>query len=87
MGLFSWLITGLIVGMLARLVVKGPHNLGCFGTAGLGILGSLVGGTVLNVLTGDGLSLAGSGFVGSIFGAILVLVAARLLGRNQAPSR
>ena len=79
MGVLSWLLMGLVVGMLSRFLVKGPHRLGCVGTTGLGILGSLVGGTVLNSLTGDGFDLAASGFWGSLFGGVLILVVARLL--------
>lgn len=78
-----WIVTGLIVGIVARFLVKGPHPLGCIGTIGLGILGSLVGGTILNVLSGDGMKMASSGFLGSVFGAVLLLVAARLFGSKS----
>lgn len=84
MGVLSWLISGLIVGLLARMVVPGNRGLGCIGTIGLGMIGSLVGGTTLNALTGDGFELAGSGFFGSVFGAILVLVLARLFRGNSS---
>ena len=60
------------------LLVPGNPGLGCIGTIALGMIGSLVGGTTLNALTGDGFELAGSGFFGSVFGAVLVLVIARL---------
>lgn len=86
MGLLSWMFAGLIIGAIARFLVRGPHPLGCFGTIGLGIFGSIVGGTLLNVLGGDGLDVATSGFFGSVFGAVLLLVGARWLGqRNQLP--
>lgn len=78
-----WIVTGLIVGIVARFLVKGPHPLGCIGTIGLGILGSLVGGTILNVLSGNGMEMASSGFLGSVFGAVLLLVAARLFGSKS----
>lgn len=78
-----WIVTGLIVGIVARFLVKGPHPLGCIGAIGLGILGSLVGGTILNVLSGNGMEMASSGFLGSVFGAVLLLVAARLFGSKS----
>ena len=80
MGILSWIVPGLIVGAIALLLVRGPHNLGCIGTIGLGIIGSVVGGTMINVLTGDGVEVAPAGFLGSVFGGVLVLVLARTFG-------
>jgi uncharacterized membrane protein YeaQ/YmgE (transglycosylase-associated protein family) len=82
----SWIIGGLIVGLLARFVVSSPRSLGCIGTVVLGIIGSVVGGTLINVIRGDGIEFAASGFWGSIFGAIVVLVLARLFSRGPAES-
>lgn len=88
MGLLSWMLAGLIVGAIARFLVRGPHALGCIGTIGLGILGSIVGGTVLSALNGDGFEVRGTNFLGSVFGAVLLLVLARLFGPGQrAPQR
>ncbi len=81
MGLLSWLLGGLIVGAIARALVKGRFNLGCIGTTGLGMLGSLVGGTVWNAFSGEGMTLTAGGFLTSVFGAVLVLVVVRLFGR------
>ena len=87
MGPFSWLFTGLLVGLVARLLVPGPHGLGCIGTSVLGILGSLVGGTLGNAVSGNGFDLEASGFVGAVLGAVLLLVLARLFGRGGGTSR
>ncbi len=86
MALFTWLLGGFIIGAIAQFLVKGHHGLGCVGTIGLGMLGSLVGGTTLNAIGGNGFDLAGSNFLGSIFGAVLVLVVARLI-RKPPPQR
>ena len=87
MGVISWLITGLIVGAIARLLVKGHHNLGCIGTSVLGILGSVVGGTFFNALAGNGFELRSTGFFGAIFGAVVLLVIGRLVsGGSRAPT-
>ena len=88
MGILSWLLTGLIVGAIARVLVKGPHNLGCIGTSVLGILGSLVGGTLFNALAGNNFELHTSGFLGAIVGAVILLVIGRIVGggnRRQVP--
>lgn len=53
-------------------------------TAVLGMLGSLVGGLFINVLGGRALfDLNAAGFVGSMIGAILVLVAVGAGGRRR----
>ena len=79
MGLLTWVFIGLVAGLLARLLVPGSRDLGCAGTIALGLVGSLVGGTLGNVVGGDGLDLATAGFLGSIFGAFVVLGLVQLL--------
>lgn len=79
MGFLMWVLMGLIVGAIARTLVKGKSHLGCVGTWALGLIGSIVGGTTLNVIAGRGLEASTAGFFGSILGAVIVLVIARLL--------
>lgn len=79
MGPFLWIIFGFFVGMVSQWLVKGNRKLGCLGTIGLGIIGSLVGGTIWNVLTGSGLDVEPAGLFMSIIGAVVVLVAAKKL--------
>lgn len=73
MGWIGFLIAGLIIGLLARLVRKGPDDMSMLGTLGLGIVGSLIGGTLAGVL--------GTGSIGelNILGFVLSVVAAALL--------
>ena len=73
MGIIGWIIIGLIAGAIARWIMPGPDPMGWLGTIVLGIVGSLVGGTVLNLLTGGGLELGAAGILGSILGALVVL--------------
>jgi len=73
MAIIGFLIFGLVVGALARLVKPGRQNLGLLGTLLLGVLGSLIGGVVASALgTGDIWEL-------NIVGAIVAIVAAVLL--------
>ena len=73
MGIIGWIVIGLIAGVVARWLMPGPDPMGWLGTIVLGIVGSLVGGTILNLLTGGGLELSAAGILGSILGALLVL--------------
>ncbi len=73
MAIIGWIVIGLIAGAIARWLMPGPDPMGWLGTILLGIVGSLVGGTLLNVLFGGGLELAASGILGSILGALIAL--------------
>lgn len=50
----AWLITGLIVGGLAHLLVPGRQRIGILRTVLFGIVGSLVGGIVTFAVIGAG---------------------------------
>jgi uncharacterized membrane protein YeaQ/YmgE (transglycosylase-associated protein family) len=77
MGIIGWIVIGLIAGAIARWIMPGPDPMGWLGTIVLGIVGSLVGGTILNLLFGGGLELSAAGILGSILGALIVLFAWR----------
>lgn len=79
MGPFIWIIFGFIVGVVSQWLVKGNRKLGCLGTIGLGIAGSLVGGTIWSVLTGSGLDVQPGGLFLSVIGAVIVLSMAKKL--------
>ena len=46
MGIVSWIVWGLFVGLLGRLLVPGRQPIGFLWTIALGIAGSLIGGFV-----------------------------------------
>lgn len=79
MGLVSWIVVGLIAGALARFLVPGRDPLGCLGTILLGMVGSLVGGFLANIVFGGRTDLTRSGLIGSVVGAILILLVLRLV--------
>jgi len=69
------IIIGLIAGFIARAVVPGKQSLSVLQTIVLGIVGSFVGGFLGKLLFGQGNSLVQpSSWIGSIIGAIIVLV-------------
>ncbi len=80
------LVVGLIAGFLARAIVPGDDSMGILATIALGLVGSLVGGFLGYLLFGrdgeDG-ALQTSGIIGSVIGAILALLALRLLRRER----
>ena len=84
MGILSWIVFGLVVGAIAKLVMPGRDPGGIIVTMLLGIVGALFGGFV-----GRSLGLYGpnqsAGIFMSIIGAVLVLFIYRLIiGRRRA---
>jgi uncharacterized membrane protein YeaQ/YmgE (transglycosylase-associated protein family) len=78
-GWLGWIVPGLIAGFVARLIVPTGRRLGCLGTIVLGMLGSLVGGVLGSLVDGDGLELTRSGWIGSVVGAVVILVIVRFV--------
>ena len=75
------LIIGLIVGAIARLLLPGRDPIGIFGTIVLGIAGSFVGGFLENLIEHHTLSIHSFhpvGLIGSVIGAIVLLLLLRL---------
>ena len=83
MGIVLFLIVGLVAGFIARWLVPGPDPMGWLGTLVLGIIGSLVGGTLAALVFGGTLELSPSGLVGSIIGAVIVLLIWRAMGGER----
>jgi uncharacterized membrane protein YeaQ/YmgE (transglycosylase-associated protein family) len=44
MGVFAWVVFGLLAGAVARLIVPGAQRIGCLATVAVGIVGALIGG-------------------------------------------
>lgn len=80
------LIAGLIIGALARLIRPGKQNLGILATLGLGLLGSLIGGTIAWIIgTGSIWELDFLGFVLAVVAAVLLIgVAEGASGRSRS---
>lgn len=80
------LFFGLLFGAIARLLVPGRDPLGCIGTWALGVAGSFVGGFLGYALFGvdvDDGPLQLGGIVGSILGAVVLLLIGRVIGRRR----
>jgi uncharacterized membrane protein YeaQ/YmgE (transglycosylase-associated protein family) len=90
MGIISWIVVGLIAGVIAGYLVKGDEGLGIIGRIILGIIGAVVGGFLA------GLLLPGDDFVTGIniptiivavIGAIIVIVGYNMIrGRSRTGS-
>ena len=83
MGILAWILFGLVVGVIAKLLMPGRDPGGFIVTILLGIAGALVAGFL-----GRALNLYGpndsAGWLMSILGAVILLGLYRMMVRRQA---
>ncbi len=86
--MIGFLVAGLIIGALARLIKPGKQNLGVLATLGLGVVGSLIGGLIAQFFgTGSIWELNILGFVLAVIAAVLLVgVAEATVGKNKVRS-
>ncbi|WP_089727020.1 GlsB/YeaQ/YmgE family stress response membrane protein [Candidatus Thiosymbion oneisti] len=80
MGILSWILLGLIVGVLAKWIMPGDDPGGIIVTILIGIAGAFLGGfagTQLGVGAVDGFNLVSIGL--AMAGALVLLLAYRIL--------
>ncbi len=82
MGILSWIVFGLVVGIIAKLVTPGRDPGGFIVTILLGVAGALFGGFVGRAMGFYGPSQT-AGWLMSIGGAILLLVLYRMVARRR----
>lgn len=83
MGIISWIVLGLIAGVLAKTLMPGKDPGGLIITILLGIAGAFVGGwlgTQLGVASFDGFTL--QGIAVATVGAVVLLVLYRLIKKK-----
>ncbi|WP_159803397.1 GlsB/YeaQ/YmgE family stress response membrane protein [Arthrobacter zhaoguopingii] len=83
--MIGFIIAGLIIGALARLIKPGKQNLGLLATLLLGLVGSVIGGSIASLLgTGGIFELNVLGFIVSVIAAVLLIgVAEAMAGRRR----
>jgi uncharacterized membrane protein YeaQ/YmgE (transglycosylase-associated protein family) len=84
MSIILFIVFGFVIGLIARAVLPGRQSMGLVGTTLLGIAGSFVGGFLVSLVTHNRITdLNTAGVLGSILGAIVLLVlASRFSGRR-----
>ena len=85
MGIISWVVVGLIAGLLARLVVPGDGPRGLIVTTVVGMVGAVIGGTLIGLLGGVGATgLNVWSVLVATLGAIVLLFIYRLLTGSRS---
>ncbi len=88
MGLIGFLVFGLVVGALARLLLPGKQKIGLVLTLVLGVIGSVIGGVIANALgRGDIFELNILGSVVAVVSAVALLAVAESAGIGAGDKR
>lgn len=82
--MIGFIVAGLVIGALARLIKPGRQNLGLLWTLLLGLAGSVIGGVIASLIgTGDVFELNVVGFIVAVIAAVLLIgVAESFAGRR-----
>ena len=88
MGAFSWILFGLIAGVIAKWLTSGSEPKGCLVTIVIGIVGAAIGGWVgtqlgLGDIRGFDLRSLALAVVGSV---VLLLILQAVNGRGAKPT-
>ncbi len=84
--LLGTLIIGLVVGAIAKLIVRGEEPGGCLITMAIGVAGSFVAfylGRILGWTSGHPDSLRPVGFIPSLIGAVVLLLIYHMIRRRR----
>ena len=83
MGILIWLVFGLIVGAIAKLLMPGRDPGGFIVTILIGIVGSFIGGGISYLIFGGRDAFQPAGWIMSILGAIVLLFIYRQFARRS----
>ena len=82
MAILSWIVFGLVVGIIAKLLMPGRDPGGFIVTTLLGVAGALIGGFIGRAMGFYGES-QGAGWLMSIAGAIILLALYRMMAHRR----
>ena len=86
--MIGFLVAGLVIGLLARLILPGRQRIGLLWTLALGVVGSLIGGTIANALQAGSIwELNFIGFVAAVVASVALLAVAERAGLGAGDER
>lgn len=85
MGILSWIVFGLLAGLVARMLVRGTGSIGCLGTLAVGIVGALLGGLMGEVLFDEKVRFDWDlkPFLLAVLGAVAFLLVLQAVGERR----
>ena len=89
MQIVSFLVFGLVAGLVARIVTPGRQAIGCLATMAVGIVGSLIGGLIGDIALGHRVRAGWhlGPFLLAVAGGVVLLLALEALAGRRGPGR
>jgi uncharacterized membrane protein YeaQ/YmgE (transglycosylase-associated protein family) len=86
LGIISWIVFGLIAGIIAKLLMPGRDPGGCIITMLLGVAGAFVGGFLYRLFTGREVFFQFDlwSLLVAVLGAVVILAIYRLIAGRRA---
>jgi uncharacterized membrane protein YeaQ/YmgE (transglycosylase-associated protein family) len=86
LGIISWIVFGLIAGIIAKLIMPGRDPGGCIITMLLGVAGAFVGGFLYRLFTGREVFFQFDlwSLLVAVLGAVVILAIYRLVAGRRA---
>ncbi len=86
--MIGFIVAGLIIGLLARLLLPGRQKIGLLWTLALGVVGSVIGGVIANLIgSGDIFELNAIGFIVAVIASVALLATAERSGLGSNNTR
>ena len=86
--IIGFIVWGLIIGAVARLLKPGKQNLGILATMGLGMVGSVIGGLLAGLIgTGSIFELDFLGVVFAVIASVLLVGTAEAVTSGRKPKQ
>lgn len=84
MGILTWIVLGLIAGVVAKMILPGKNPGGCVVTTIIGIVGAVIGGMISTYLGFGGIqSFDLRSMAVAILGSVIFLAILRALGTGS----
>ncbi len=85
MGIVSWIILGGLAGWIASIIMKRNESMGIFANIFVGIIGAFIGGLVMNLIGGQGITGFNlPSFLVALVGSVILLAIVNLVKRGKA---
>lgn len=85
MGIVSWIILGALAGWVASMIMGRNSSMGAIANIGVGIIGAFIGGFVMSMLGGQGITgFNFTSFLIALVGSVILLAIVNLFSKKKS---